>query len=192
LIRFVAAPDGTVTPDLKAVLPGRGCWVTAERDIVDKAVRRGLFARALKAGVVAPDDLASNVDRAMARQLAGTLGLLRKAGHLVQGAAKVEDWVRSGRAAFTLHATDAAADGVRKMTQARRAVLALENVAIDGFALFTSAEMSLALGGENVIHAAAIIGRPSAGARDKCVALARYRGMGRLDLELSDHPASPD
>ena len=29
LIRFVAGPDGSVVPDLKRVLPGRGCWVTA-------------------------------------------------------------------------------------------------------------------------------------------------------------------
>lgn len=26
LIRFVAAPDGTVVADLKRELPGRGCW----------------------------------------------------------------------------------------------------------------------------------------------------------------------
>ena len=30
LIRFVAAPDGTVTPDLGRKLPGRGMWVEAQ------------------------------------------------------------------------------------------------------------------------------------------------------------------
>ena len=49
LIRFVAGPDGSVVPDLKRQLPGRGCWVKAERAIVDKAVARKLFARALRA-----------------------------------------------------------------------------------------------------------------------------------------------
>ena len=49
LIRFVAGPDGSVVPDLKRQLPGRGCWVKAERAIVDKAVARKLFGRALKA-----------------------------------------------------------------------------------------------------------------------------------------------
>ena len=38
LIRFVAGPDGSVVPDLKRQLPGRGCWVKAERALVDKAV----------------------------------------------------------------------------------------------------------------------------------------------------------
>ena len=49
LIRFVAGPDLAVVPDLKRNLPGRGCWVTAERRHVDEAVRKKLFARALKA-----------------------------------------------------------------------------------------------------------------------------------------------
>src|ERR1700674_102326 len=48
MIRFVAGPDGAVVPDLKRKLPGRGVWVTARRDIVAQAVRRGAFGRALK------------------------------------------------------------------------------------------------------------------------------------------------
>ena len=31
LIRFVTAPNGAVTPDLKQKLPGRGVWVSAQR-----------------------------------------------------------------------------------------------------------------------------------------------------------------
>ena len=31
MIRFVLSPDGQVTPDLAAKLPGRGAWVTASR-----------------------------------------------------------------------------------------------------------------------------------------------------------------
>ena len=31
MIRFVAGPDGSVVPDLKRTLPGRGCSVKAER-----------------------------------------------------------------------------------------------------------------------------------------------------------------
>ncbi|PLU83733.1 DNA-binding protein, partial [Sinorhizobium medicae] len=47
LIRFVAGPDGVVVADLKRQLPGRGCWVKAERQLVEKAVAKKLFARAL-------------------------------------------------------------------------------------------------------------------------------------------------
>jgi predicted RNA-binding protein YlxR (DUF448 family) len=31
LVRFVASPDGVVTPDIARKLPGRGIWVAADR-----------------------------------------------------------------------------------------------------------------------------------------------------------------
>ncbi|MET0157719.1 MAG: DUF448 domain-containing protein, partial [Methyloceanibacter sp.] len=43
LIRFVLAPDGTVVPDLKERLPGRGLWLTASGDVVADAVKRKVF-----------------------------------------------------------------------------------------------------------------------------------------------------
>ena len=68
LIRFVVGPDGAVVPDLKRNLPGRGCWVTADREHVEKATKKGLFARAFKSGafkseVTVPADLGGMVDR---------------------------------------------------------------------------------------------------------------------------------
>ena len=36
LLRFVVGPDMSVVPDLKRQLPGRGCWVSAERVHVDE------------------------------------------------------------------------------------------------------------------------------------------------------------
>src|SRR5436190_19894658 len=63
LIRFVAAPDGAIVPDLKRRLPGRGVWVTATRRAVDEAARRNLFARSLKREVRAPRDLGAALER---------------------------------------------------------------------------------------------------------------------------------
>jgi uncharacterized protein len=183
LIRFVVAPDNGLTPDLKGNLPGRGCYVTAEAAIIAQAVKRKAFARSLKSEVVVSATLVDDLDRLLAKHALGALGLARKAGIVVTGAAKVEDAIRSGKASFSLHASDGAADGIRKMSQARRAVAALHDVTIDAFSLFTSSELSLALGGDNVIHAAATFGPAAAGARDKCFALARYRGKGRLEEE---------
>src|SRR5689334_6327543 len=62
LIRFVAGPDGAVVPDLARKLPGRGLWVAADRASVEAAARKGLFARAAKAKVVAPPGLADQVE----------------------------------------------------------------------------------------------------------------------------------
>ena len=90
LIRFVVGPDSAVVPDLKRNLPGRGCWVTADRLHVDRAVSRKAFARALKSEVIVPPDLGEMVDRLLTRSALGALGLARKAGAVALGAAKVE------------------------------------------------------------------------------------------------------
>src|SRR5690606_19110982 len=123
LLRFVAGPDGTIVPDLKRKLPGRGCWVTAGRTYVDEAARRKLFARALKREVTQPSDLGAMVDDLMARSALGAIGLARKAGQVALGAAKVEAKVRSGEAAGVLHAAEAADDGIRKIANARHATV---------------------------------------------------------------------
>lgn len=171
LLRFVAAPDGQVVPDLKANLPGRGCWVTATRETVDKAVKRKLFGRALNSTVSADAGLGDQVDALMASSLLGILGLRRKAGQVALGAAKVEAAVRNGKAAFVLHASDAAPDGVRKIAQARHAA----GAEAPAFTLFDEAQMSLAFGATNVIHAAVLAGDGSRSCLDRAFALSRYR-----------------
>ena len=124
LIRFVLSPDGAVVADIRRKLPGRGCWVTAERRHVDEAARKGAFARAFRKKVAVNADLGGQVDGVLAKSALGSLGLARKAGAVALGAAKVEAGVRSGAALFVLHAVEAAEDGVRKIAQARRATAA--------------------------------------------------------------------
>ena len=68
-LRFVAAPDGTVIVDLKRDLPGRGCWVKAERALVDKAAAKKLFGRALKRDVTVSPTLGADVDKLLGREL---------------------------------------------------------------------------------------------------------------------------
>ncbi len=176
LLRFVAGPDGSVVPDIKRNLPGRGCWVTADRTHVDRAVKKKLFARALKAEVTVSPELGQMVDRLLVTAALGALGLARKAGAAVLGAAKVESAVRSGKATAVLHAYEAAPDGIRKLAQARRAVVFADGPDIPAYKLFSQAELGLALGATNVIHAALIQGDAARGALRRMDALDRYRG----------------
>ena len=176
LLRFVAGPDMSVVPDLKRKLPGRGCWVTADRVHVEQAARKNLFARAFKAKVTPPDDLGGMVDRLMAQAALGVLGLARKAGQVALGAAKVESAVRSGKAMLVLHAAEASPDGVRKIDQARRWVVHQDGPSIPAYKLFSEAELGLALGGTNVIHAAVLAGDTGKAVLKRVVALDRYRG----------------
>lgn len=175
LIRFVAGPDLSVVPDLKHKLPGRGCWVTATRAHVDMAVKKKLFRRGLKAEVTASADLGSLVDHLLVRDALGSLGMARKAGQVVTGSAKCDIAVRTEEAIALLHALEAAADGERKLDQARRAVEYMEGPVIPAFKLFTHAELGLALGGLNVIHAAVLGGNAGKAALQRIVALQEYR-----------------
>lgn len=176
LIRFVAAPDRSVVPDIRRKLPGRGCWVTAERRFVDEAARKNLFRKGLKADVTVPPDLGAMVDRVFSQNALGALGLARKAGALVLGAAKVEAAVRSGAALAVLHATEAQPDGIRKIAQGRRATDHLGGPDIPAYKLFSEAELGLALGGLSVIHAALLAEDAGKAALKRVVALDRYRG----------------
>ena len=85
LIRFVADPDGCVVPDIAATLPGRGIWVSAQREVLETAVAKNQFSRAAKAPLTAPADLADRVERQLVRRLLDDLGLARRAGLLVLG-----------------------------------------------------------------------------------------------------------
>lgn len=178
LLRFVAAPDGTVIPDLKRTLPGRGCWVSPSRQAVDKAVAKKLFARALKRDVKADPDLGATVERLLAAQLAGMMNMARKAGQFISGAAKVEAAVRSGEAIAVFHSKDAAADGVRKIDQARKAwhLGTGANAEIPAFHLLTGAELDELMGQNAFIHACALAGQAGEGVVKRATLLETYRG----------------
>lgn len=175
MIRFVAGPDGVVVPDLKHNLPGRGCWIKAQRRYIDEAVKRKLFPRALKTNVIVPDDFGQIVDRMLVKSALGSFGLARKAGVVITGAAKVDAAIRNGTAGLVLHASEAAEDGVRKLDQARRSVVYAGGPEIPALSLFESNEMDLALGGVNVIHAAVLKGTAAAGFTKRAWLLQHFR-----------------
>lgn len=181
LIRFVTAPDGTVVPDLKRELPGRGCWVKMDRSLVEKAVAKKLFARALKADAKAAGDLGERVERLLLLQLLQMMNMARKAGQLVTGSAKADAAIRSGAALAVFHSTDAAADGVRKIDQARKAWhLGMETEEeIPSFRLFSESEMEGVMGQNTFIHAAVLAGQAGEGVVKRAKMLEQYRNGGQ-------------
>ena len=175
LIRFVKAPDGSVVPDLKRDLPGRGVWVEATRTAVEKAVSRRLFSRAFRETVEITPDLADLVDRLLVKQALGTFGLARKAGLVVTGFAKVETAVARERLAGLVHAAEAGSDGVEKLAAALKRRFGGE-IGCPVVRIFTGDQLDLALGRSNVIHAALLAGRASETFLERAGALGRYRG----------------
>jgi predicted RNA-binding protein YlxR (DUF448 family) len=176
LIRFVLGPDGAVVPDLKNKLPGRGVWVTAEHDKVAEAVRKRVFARGFEEEAKADPGLADLIDRLMVDAALGTLGLARKAGQVVTGFAKVETALRRGTAIGLVHAAEAAEDGRRKLQAVLRHAPGGDGV-IPVVRQFSAAQLDLALGGGNVIHAAVLAGRAGEIFLERHGALLRYRGL---------------
>ncbi|MDE2352470.1 MAG: RNA-binding protein [Alphaproteobacteria bacterium] len=151
LLRFVADPDGQVVPDVAAKLPGRGLWVQASRAAIAKAVEKKLFSRAAKAQVIASTDLADRAEKALLTRMLGDLGIARRSGALVLGFDNVLRQLEGPKPPKVLiEAFDGSADGKRKLYAAAHR-LELGCVVIE---TLTSAELGVALGRENVIHAA--------------------------------------
>lgn len=154
LIRFVAAPDGTVAPDLARKLPGRGLWVAADRASVEAAVNKNLFARAAKAPLKPAGDLADRVESLLARRCLEQLGLARREGVLISGFEKAAAAIRAGRAAWLVEAADGSADGRGKLLGLAKHQPTPPKVC----GAFTADDLSLALGLENAIHAVLLEG----------------------------------
>ena len=151
LMRFVADPDGNVVPDAASKLPGRGLWVAATRAAVTTAVEKKLFSRAAKSQVTAAPDLADRAEKALVTRMLGDLGIARRSGSLLLGFDNVLRGLQSAKPPKALiEAFDGAADGKRKLYAAAHR-LELNCAVIESL---TSAELGLALGRENVIHAA--------------------------------------
>ncbi|MEO1612173.1 MAG: RNA-binding protein [Pseudomonadota bacterium] len=164
LIRFVLDPDGRLTPDLAERLPGRGVWLTADREAVGTAVKKRLFSRGFKQPVEAPEDLADRLERLAAQRAVEAVSLARKAGLAVNGFEKVRARLRQGPCGALLAARDGAADGRGKVAALRGEAPLVEAL--------TSGELGLAFGRDSVIHAVLERG----GATDRVL-----REAGRLD-----------
>ncbi len=173
LIRFVAAPDGTVAPDLGRKLPGRGLWVAADRASVETAARKGGFSRSAKAKLSAPSDLADQVEVLLRARILNGLGLARRGGDLTFGFEGVSSAIAAGRAAWLIEASDAAADGRRKLQQIARRLEKPPRL----LGAFDSQELSLALGLGNVIHLVFLAGR---GAKSWTIDVERLSGFRPL------------
>ena len=177
LIRFVVSPEGEVVPDLKRKLPGRGLWVSASRRTVAEAVRRNQFSKGFKRDVRAAPTLPADTEALLVRSATEALAMAAKAGQVVSGFSKVEGALQQGQAEALIHASDGAADGIRKLD-----AIARQNAAINDESrefpvvmALTSEQLDLALGRSNVIHAALLAGPASKTFLSRCQILVQYR-----------------
>ena len=176
LVRFVIGPSGEVVPDILERLPGRGIWVSADRALIEKAAQKGLFSRAARQAVKAPDGLADLVAELLARRVIDLIALARKAGDAVTGYEKVKEWLVSGRAKLLIQAEDGSERGKAKLRPP-----AGENRLISWL---TAGELGLAFGRERAIHAALAAGGLTTRVAEEAARLAGMRqGQGARDTD---------
>ena len=173
MIRFVLAPDGAAVPDLKRRLPGRGVWISATRDALRTAVARKAFARSFRRDVRVAADFVETTEALIERAALDALAMSHKARRLALGFGKAEAALARDKVIALIHAADAAPDGVKKLNAAARRGFGPEGLAlVNGF---TSAQLDLALGRSNVIHAALLAGSESDTFLARAARLDRFR-----------------
>jgi len=174
LIRFVVAPDGTLVPDLRRRLPGRGVWVTAEAGTIRTAEKKHLFAKAFDGAVKVEPGLVELVNGLLLAAATGALALSRKAGRLIGGFSKVESALGSDPVIAIIHATEAGADGVAKLQSAANRRFGHGNLPV--IRCFGAEQLDLAFGRTNVIHAALLAGPAGANVLARVGDLVRFQG----------------
>lgn len=189
MIRFVLSPDGHVTPDLAARLPGRGAWVTASREAIDLAVKKGAFNRAFKAQVKVAPDLSVQTEMLLAKRILDQLGLAKRSGDLILGFEQVREAVREARPGCLIEASDGSEDQRQKVLALVKGLHGPDqdetgkptgNRELPPVAVcFSGDELGMALGRERVIHACLKYGRIAHAWRGE---LARLSGFRRVWL----------
>ncbi len=150
LLRFVLDPEGGLVPDLAERLPGRGLWIRPRRALVEKAVKRRLFARAAKTPVGVPADLPGRLATLLRRRCLEGIGLAKRAGALAVGHDQVRAVLTGGRAVLLIQArdgSDSERERVAALGRGRCPELAICR-------LLDSAELGEALGRATAVHLA--------------------------------------
>ena len=156
LIRLAVGPDSQVAVDLSTKFPGRGAWIVADRKLLEAALAkgklRGALARAFKANdLKIPDTLPDQIATGLERRALDRLGLENKSGNLIWGSERIGEALLKGKVRLLLHAGDARADGMGKLEAKRR------GASPDTISIVLPVgrdQLSMALGRENVVHAA--------------------------------------
>jgi len=146
LLRFVIGPEGDVVADIEGRLPGRGFWLSADRDVLEKACARNLFAKAARREVRIAAGLADRVEQLLVRRCLDLIGLARRAGQAVAGYEKAREWLKSGRAGLVLAAADGSEGGRTKVRGVVPGIPLVDVLRAD--------ELGLAFGRERAVHGA--------------------------------------
>jgi len=150
MLRFVLSPGRQLVPDLAGRLPGRGMWLSARADVLERAQARGAFSKAAKGLVIPPPDLRARIEQGLRARLRDHVGLARRAGQAVCGFQQVREWLQSGRAGLLVEAADGSAAERRRLQGGH------DTPVVD---LLTAEELGAVFGRDHAVHVAIASGR---------------------------------
>jgi hypothetical protein len=155
LVRFVISPEGEIMPDVAQRLPGRGFWLSADRDMIDRACAKKAFAKAARAQVTVPGTLADDIERLLVHRCQELIGLARRAKQAVCGYVQTRDWLTRGAAAVLLAARDGSEDQRQKMRGPAGTTAVVDALSAE--------ELGAAYGRDRVVHGALAPGKLAIG-----------------------------
>jgi hypothetical protein len=170
MIRFVLSPGRDVVPDLAGRLPGRGMWLSARADVIERAVTRGAFAKAARGSAHVPSDLRARIEDGLRARVRDLVGFARRAGQAVSGWQAAREWLLADRVGLVVQASDG--------SPAERARL-LGPRPVPVVAPLRAAELGALFGRERAVHVAVARGRLAERIAAEAARLAGVAAAGR-------------
>lgn len=168
MLRFAIGPARELVPDLGGRLPGRGLWLTAQDEVMRKALKTGAFAKAAKGAVVMPPDLVALVVQGLRQRIRDFLGFARRSGDAVAGREAVLDWLRHREVALLIQASDGSPAERGKLVGGRE---------LPVLTPLTGEELGSVFGRDRAVHVAVLPGKLAASLREESARLAGFAAV---------------
>ena len=120
LLRYVLSPAGEVVLDYNAKLPGRGCYVCADNQCINKVLSENGFNRAFKKNTISPpsEEFIRSISEKASGVVVSLLSLAQRSRKLSLGAFAVESDIKSGSLSLLLAMSDISSASEKKWKSA--------------------------------------------------------------------------
>ncbi len=179
MLRFVLSPDRLVVCDLAGRLPGRGMWLSAKADVIERAATRGAFAKAARGSVHVPPDLRARIEDGLRGRVRDLIGFARRAGQAVSGWQAAREVLQAGQAGLVVQASDGS-------LAERERLLGLRRVA--SVAPLNAEELGALFGRDRAVHVVIAPGKLADGIAAEA---ARLAGVAAAGPRQGDAPGAP-
>ena len=115
LLKFVLAPDNSLTLDLMDRLPGEGFRISASREVLEDFCKKDLFSQTASCQVIIRENFISYVETALVEHFNSTIGFCRRAGFLIWGFEKVKNALIKKEVTLRIEALDGSTSEKRKL-----------------------------------------------------------------------------